>query len=159
MYPSSSKGLNKETKKEVFFYTPVYYPLDNFSAHQVAIWGKVFPTAEHAFQWKKFSSSAPEVAEQIFAATSPHIVKDIADRNKDKMTAEWHDQKVMVMEEILRAKADQHEDVRERLRLTGDRTIIEHSPVDSFWGIGPDGKGENNVGKIWMKIRDGLVRK
>ena len=58
------------------------------------------------------------------------------------------------MEQILRAKAEQHEEVREVLRKTGNRTIIENSPVDSFWGVGSDGKGENMVGKIWMKIRN-----
>ena len=60
------------------------------------------------------------------------------------------------MEEILRAKTEQHEDVRDVLKKTGKRTIIENSPVDSFWGIGHDGKGQNVVGKIWMKIRDEL---
>ena len=60
------------------------------------------------------------------------------------------------MEEILRAKTEQHEDVRDVLKKTGKRTIIENSPVDSFWGIGYDGNGQNVVGKIWMKIRDEL---
>lgn len=58
------------------------------------------------------------------------------------------------MEEILRAKAEQHQDVREILKKTGQRIIIENCPVDGFWGIGPNRNGENMVGKIWMKIRD-----
>ena len=60
------------------------------------------------------------------------------------------------MEEIFRAKVLQNEDVKERLLKTGQRKIIENSPVDSFWGIGPKGDGQNMVGKIWMKIRDEL---
>ncbi len=157
MYPDSSKSLNLETESEVYFYTPVFYPLDNFSAHQVEIWGKLFPTAEHAFQWKKFSVSAPEVSQQIFVARSPHEVKHIADGNKDKIQPEWHDMKVTVMEEILRAKAEQHKYVRERLKRTGSRRIIENSAVDSFWGIGADGNGKNHVGKIWTKIRESIA--
>jgi predicted NAD-dependent protein-ADP-ribosyltransferase YbiA (DUF1768 family) len=39
---------------------------------------------------------------------------------------------------------------------TGDREIIENSPVDSYWGIGPDGRGENMVGKILMRLRKEL---
>ena len=34
-----------------------------------------------------------------------------------------------------------------------DREIIENSPVNSFWGNGPDDNGQNMVGKIWMEIR------
>lgn len=154
MYPDSSKNLNKETKDAVYFFTPAFYPLDNFSAHAVRIWNITFPTAEHAFQWKKFSASHPEIAKNILRAGSPDAVKIISSRNKDKVSKQWYNERVEVMEQILKAKTKQHEDVRETLKRTGNRTIVENSPVDSFWGTGPDGKGENMVGKIWMKIRD-----
>lgn len=156
MYPDSSVDLNKETDNAVYFYTPVFYPLDNFSAHSVHVWDMDFPTAEHAFQWKKFSISDPDIAAMILAAGSPHAVKMISDSNRAKVSPEWHNIKVGAMEEILGAKAGQHEDVRMKLKKTGRRMIIENSPVDSFWGIGSDGKGENMVGKIWMKIRNSL---
>ncbi len=52
--------LNIETDAEILFYTPYYHVFDNFSAHAVEIWGKLFPTSEHAYQWKKFEESAPE---------------------------------------------------------------------------------------------------
>ncbi|MBU2539781.1 NADAR family protein [Patescibacteria group bacterium] len=157
MYPISDKNLNIETDEAVFFFTPAFHPLDNFSAHAVDLWGIKFPTAEHAFQWKKFSEVKPEVAKEILKAISPHVVKKISNTNKDKQPQTWHDEKVKIMEQILKAKAKQHEDVREALKRTGSRQIIENSPVDSFWGIGPDKRGQNVVGEIWMKIRDGLV--
>lgn len=154
MYPISSEGLNKETKDAVYFFTPAFSPLENFSAHAVSIWGKIFPTVEHAFHWKKFFSVEPEIAEEIFFAKSPESAKKISDANKQKIPIDWKEHRVKIMEQILKAKAEQHEDVREALERTGKRTIIENSPVDGFWGIGPDGVGENVVGKIWMKIRD-----
>lgn len=150
----SNGDLNRETEDAIYFYTPAFYALDNFSAHAVKIWGIDFPTSEHAYQWKKYSVSCPELAEQILEAGSAHDVKVLSDQNKDKMPSLWHKEKVAVMEEILRAKAAQHEDVRKKLVKSGKRMIIENSPTDSFWGIGPDGKGENMVGKIWMKIRE-----
>jgi N-glycosidase YbiA len=156
MYPDSGENLNKETKEAIYFFTPAFYPLDNFSAHNVHIWGMIFPTVEHAFQWKKFSVSHPEIAKNILVAGSPEAVKKISSSNKDKVLEQWYNERAAVMEEILKVKAEQHEDVREILRKTGTKTIIENSPVDKFWGIGPDGKGENMVGKIWMKIRDSL---
>ncbi len=138
----------------VYFFTPAYYPLDNFSAHALSVWGIDFPTAEHAFQWKKFSDNAKDVAEEILNAKSPQQVKEISDANKLGQSPNWPEKRIEVMEEILRAKAKQHKDVRDVLEKTGKRLIIENSPVDSFWGIGSDGNGQNMVGKIWMKIRD-----
>ena len=34
------------------------------------------------------------------------------------------------------------------------KAIYKNSPTDNFWGLGPEGEGENALGKIWMKIRD-----
>ena len=152
-----SKGdPNRETEDAVYFYTPAFYVLDNFSAHAVKVWGINFPTSEHAYQWKKYSVSHPDIAKSILEATSAHDAKVIANQNKDKFLASWHKEKAAAMEEILRAKAAQHEDVRKKLIKTGKKMIIENSPTDNYWGIGADGRGENMVGKIWMKIRDSL---
>lgn len=154
MYPASSDGLNKETEAAVYFFTPAFYPLDNYSAHAISLWGERFATAEHAFQWKKFSVNHPEIAAGILSAPSPEAVKDISDAHKPKQPHDWPDIKVSVMEEVLTAKAQQHKDVRDILVKTGTREIIDNSPVDGFWGIGADKNGQNIIGKIWMKIRD-----
>lgn len=58
------------------------------------------------------------------------------------------------MEDILRAKHRQHEYVQRTLMKSVGMEIVEDSPFDSFWGRGHDGKGENRLGKLWMKIRD-----
>lgn len=150
----TNTDLNKETESEVYFFSSPFVALDNFSAHQIKIWYKTFPTAEHAYQWKKFENSSPQVADEILLAASPDAAKKIADENKSKVMASWQEMKVSVMEEILRAKAEQHEGVSEVLKSTGTKTLVENSPEDSFWGAGNDGKGQNMCGKIWMKIRD-----
>jgi N-glycosidase YbiA len=154
MYPASSKGLNKETEDSIYFFTVPFEPLNNFSAHIVHVWNKNFPTVEHAFQWKKFSLVQPEIANRILSAKSAHAVKEISDANKDKQPTDWHEQRVAVMEEILKAKVQQHKDVQDALERTHKRKIIENSPVDSFWGIGSNKDGKNMLGKTWMKIRD-----
>ncbi|HVU06658.1 MAG TPA: NADAR family protein [Thermodesulfobacteriota bacterium] len=135
-----------------------FQALDNFSAHAIALWGREFPTAEHAFQWKKFSYIRPDIAERIFSAKSPDEAKSIAKASKADRSADWNERKVSVMEEILKAKVSQHADVRETLIETGERTIIENSPADSFWGIGPNKDGQNMVGKIWMDIRNSYMK-
>jgi ribA/ribD-fused uncharacterized protein len=159
MYPISSDGLNKETGEAVYFFTPAFHPFDSFSAHQVIIWGIKFPTTEHAFQWKKFSVARPDISGLILEAPSPEAAKRISIDYKQDTPESWHKEKVAIMEEIFRAKAEQNRDVREALKRSDNRQIVENSPVDSFWGIGPNGNGQNMVGKIWMKIRDNILKR
>ncbi len=154
MYPTSSEGLNKETSDAIYFYTPSFDALNNFSAHRIELWGVCFPTAEHAYQWRKFSISEPPVAKQIFEAGSPEEAQRIAHQHKPLIPQDWHERKVAVMEEILRAKLAQHETVREALKESGTRTIVENSPIDIFWGCGSSGDGKNMMGILWMKLRD-----
>lgn len=145
---------NYTTENEVYFYSPQFYVFDSFSAYAVEIWGHVFPTAEHAYQWRKFINVKPELAEQIRTANSPTMVKKTSDANKEHADPEFYLIRVSFMEEIVRAKVSQHEKAQKALRETEGREIIENSPVDSYWGTGPNGDGENHLGKIWMRIRD-----
>lgn len=149
---------NYVTDEAVYFYTPRYYAFDNFSAFGVEIWDRYFPTVEHAYQWKKYSESNPDIANQIITARSAYETKKISDANKDSFDISWHEKKLVCMEEIIRAKLDQHEKVKRLLLETEDREIIENSPTDSFWGIGEHGDGENHMGKIWMKLRSELTK-
>jgi len=152
MYPDADQKLTYQTPDTVYFFTVAYYPFDNFSAHTVEIWERIFPTVEHAFQWKKFETTEPELAAKILAAGSPWHAKKLS-RSSSNMHTDWHNTRVTIMTEIVRAKVLQHEDVRVLLLSTGNKTIVENSPVDDFWGAGANGRGENQMGKILMKIR------
>src|SRR5258708_25413784 len=112
MYPSPDKNLNYETEEAVYFFTGPFYPLDNFSAHRVEIWGQTCPTVEHAFQWKKFEVSEPGLAKQVLEAGSPEVAKKIAHTSENRRQ-DWGEVRLAVMTEIIRAKVAQHEDVRE----------------------------------------------
>ncbi len=154
MIPASSEGLNRETTEAIYFYTPAFDALNNFSAHTVELWGTLFPTAEHAFQWKKFSEVDRTLARHVLEAGYPEEAQKIAHAHKSAQPKDWQEKKVAIMDEILRAKLAQHETVRTTLKKSGSRMIYENSSVDSFWGVGPDGNGKNMVGVLWMKIRD-----
>lgn len=67
--------------------------------------------------------------------------------------------KVDILTEIIRCKTEQNADVREALLATGDEEIVEINPNDDFWGNGANGDGQNQTGKILMKIRDEISRK
>ena len=58
------------------------------------------------------------------------------------------------MYEGLRHKFLQNEDLRVKLLETGDKKLIEHTDKDKFWGDGGNGKGENRLVILLMKLRD-----
>ena len=62
------------------------------------------------------------------------------------------------MEEIVREKFRQNEELAKMLLATGDRILEEgNSWNDTFWGVSiKTRKGKNNLGIILMKVRDEL---
>lgn len=49
-------------------------------------------------------------------------------------------------------------ELRKILLSTGKKELIENSPYDKYWGIGPNGKGKNRLGVLLMELRTGLKR-
>ena len=140
-----------ETDDTVLIYTDRFYCLNNFSAFAVEMRGRVWPTAEHAYQAAKFFD--PGIIAIVGNARSAHDAKKFARANDARKREDWDHFKHEIMEDVLRAKLEQHSLVRQQLLETGDRIIIENSPTDSFWGRGPDWEGHNHFGKLWMKLR------
>lgn len=135
-----------------YFYTQPFEALNNFSAHAVEFEGALYPTSEHAYQAVKYSDTTGK--DEIRKAKSPVLAKHVANvKFRHVRRNDWDEVKLDVMEKILRAKLDQHEEVREVLLKTGGDLIAEDSPIDDFWGLGKNKDGEN-LGRLWMKIRD-----
>ena len=84
-------------------------------------------------------------------------MKSIAHENKASRLANWSDIKYEKMEEVLKLKVEQNPIVKECLLNTKDYMIAECCvDEDTDWGVDNNNQGENNLGKIWMKIRDEL---
>lgn len=139
----------------VCFYEREFYCFSNFSSFSVVFFGQRCMTSEHAYQAIKFSRH-PSIADLVVAAPSAHDAKKIAHQHKTQMHPDWNELKVPAMTQICRAKLAQHPYIQKKLLETGDRLIVEDSPTDSFWGWGPDRNGQNELGKIWMKLRSEL---
>ena len=60
------------------------------------------------------------------------------------------------MKEICQAKLEQHPYIEKTLRESGNMDLVEDSPKDEFWGRGANWTGQNNLGKIWMELREEL---
>lgn len=140
----------------VNFYTPTFYVFNNFSAHAIEFRGRWYPTAEHAYQAMKCTD--PHGQEEIRNARSPLLAKRLANgKYRGARDPSWDSKKLAVVEEILRTKLAQHAEAREALIDSGGKEIVEDSPDDYFWGSGADGSGQNFMGRIWMKIREGAT--
>lgn len=159
--PSSertSRGpLTLDTEDAVYFYEQNHYYMSNFSSFRLRWAGVDFDTSEHAYHWYRFNGCAEHHQERILRARSAHEAFRYAQDNKADQRPEWDQIKVGVMCDILRCKIDQHEYVRRKLLQTGNRTLIENSHRDPFWGWGENRDGLNMLGKCWMNVRAELA--
>ncbi len=62
------------------------------------------------------------------------------------------------MRAAVRAKFEQHEDLRALLLSTGNAKLVEHTANDDYWGDG-GGYGKNMLGRILMEVRSELAAK
>lgn len=122
----------------ILFYEGPWYVFSNFSSFMVNWRGVDWMTSEHAYQAAKFDD--PDISEKIKNARSAHDAKKIAEAYSDKIVFNWADIKLVVMEEIVRAKLEQHSYIQKKLLETGDMEMVEDSPKDSFWAGDPTGK-------------------
>ncbi|MGD1902389.1 MAG: NADAR family protein [Geitlerinemataceae cyanobacterium] len=133
-----------------------YGCFSNFSPHCVQLAGRSWQTAEHYYQAHKFFGSDRALFDRIHAAPTPERAAAIGRANPDAVRADWAQAKIDVMYTVLRDKFQRHRDAREVLLGTGDRPLIEDSPVDYFWGCGADGTGANHLGLLLMQVREEL---
>ena len=150
----SSEGL----ESKVLFYGGEFgYCFSNFAAFAVIWQGRTWMTSEHAYQAAVFDDES--IIEEIFNATSAHNALKLAIKYVDKMRSSWQTEKYAVMKEICQAKLDQHSYIQETLKKSGDAELVEDSPKDAYWGRGAVWTGENNLGKVWMELREEITIK
>ncbi len=105
------------------------------------------------FYWQKVIRDMVILRRKEGAAISPAWFDDDDDASEDidRFT------RIDSMRRALREKfrADPH--CASVLVGTGDRTLIEASPYDDYWGCVKDGTGQNMLGKLLMQERDHLV--
>ena len=131
-----------------------YGCFSNFSKHSFQIDGMPWQTVEHYFQAQKFPGTAQE--EAIRLAPAPMLAKQMGNSRDFPLRPDWNEVKDDVMRRAVRAKFEQHDDIRAVLLGTGEEELVEAVPNDYYWGCGAAGTGKNKLGLILMEVRDGV---
>lgn len=134
--------------------------------------GHLFPTSEHYLMWRKaLLMRDTDIAAKVLATNNPKTVKSLGRKVKTpdgKWDEElWLAHRRQIMIDALMLKFQQHADLRAQLLSTGDRTLVEASPLDRIWGIGVGSsnpiatqpekwKGLNLLGECLMEVREKL---
>ena len=126
-------------------------------------------TAEHYFQSYKHINNKKLFKEILGARTktgkvSPSIARKMGKgciktgigRLNSFEIKKWNNDRYNIMCKVITEKFTQHLDLQQILLNTGNATLIENAPWDSYWGIGTNGNGQNMLGKILMKVRDNI---
>ncbi len=129
-----------------------YRFLSNFYPITMKYGGRMWRTAEHAYQGAK--TLQPREKTIIQDCSSPGRAKRAG--NKCTLRDDWEIVKVEIMEEIVRIKFEDP-DLAAALIRTGTASLTEgNNWGDTFWGI-CNGAGRNVLGIILMDRRDALI--
>ena len=121
--------------------------------------------------------SDPETAESILKTTSPkdqkalgRLVKNFDEEtwlaNRERIVEDGNYYKFVFGKGEGEGSEGEPPGLRRRLLSTGEREIVEASPLDRIWGIGFGAKnaqaskerwGQNLLGKAIMKVRQRLI--
>lgn len=130
--------------------------------------GIEYPTVEHAFHAQKVADEDPMVETYRIALSTnvddvlkPNEAKKFGSKasfkvNDFTLRDDWNSVRLKIMEEIEREYYMNNRELIDKLIETGEKLLIHKGfGIDDYWGVkGGDDKGENNHGKILMKLRE-----
>ncbi|MFU8871705.1 NADAR family protein [Micromonospora sp. SL4-19] len=130
--------------------------------------GRTYATAEQWMMWRKANLFGDtETAERVLAAGHPQRAKALGRQVRGFDEATWVSCRYEIVVAGSVAKFGQHEELKRFLLGTGERVLVEASPVDRIWGIGLAAddpraadparwRGENLLGFALMDARAAL---
>jgi len=115
--------------------------------------GRYYPSLEHAYQAMKATNK--EDMAWVRCAINPREAKKRG--NEIVCREDWEDVKLRFMEKLVYLKFTSNPYLCEKLLETKGEELVEGNWwKDTFWGV-CNGVGENNLGKILMKVRDQII--
>ena len=128
----------------------------------------VYATNEHYMMAEKARLFGDhQILDKILKSNDPKEAKALGRRIKGFNESVWAENCKNIVIGGLLLKFSQHPELRDFLRSTGDKTLVEASPYDRIWGIGLNEKdakripphqwpGKNLLGECLMEVRERL---
>lgn len=130
-------------------FTGIYDFLSNFYPATVTFEGITYLQSESAYQAQKLLVPESRI---IFSFLPPWKAKKLG--KTVQLRPDWESIKFLKMSEVVRAKFDQHPELKSRLVNTRDEPLEEGNTWgDTYWGT-VNGKGKNSLGLILMSLRN-----
>ena len=166
--PTSKKSKKENVTKSVgdIIYSnrmKTHKWLSNFNIAKPFVYkDRTFISLEHAYNAAR---NGDDDFKDLFTMNSdtyigdlPNLAKKTGNKTnmkkmKKKLSGDWETEKLVIMEGIMVEYFKVNTDLKEKLIKTGENRMI-YRDTDKFWGLDKDGKGENNHGKLLMKLRD-----
>lgn len=123
----------KTTDKYVFFWNGIY---SQWFRSSFTINGVRFSSCEQYMMYRKALLFGDEdIANRILETEIPAAQKELGKLVKGFDRAIWDQNCFSIVYEGNLAKFTQNPELKEELLATGDKVIVEASPVDFIWGI------------------------
>ena len=154
---SSAKGEKVTPVQPIVKFEGSFFWLSNFYEVPVKLGNLTFGSTEAAFQGSKYKAALVDQKEQFeflqdMIQANPSQSKKLGKRLRIGLD-KWESIKVTCMREVVKAKFDQHDDLRHLLLGTGAALLVESNTWgDRYWGR-CEGKGLNVLGSILMELR------
>lgn len=133
-------------------FTGRYRFLSNFYGASVEYEGVYYPTVEHAFQAAKTLDDGLRLV--VRDSPTPAVAKRFG--RGLGLRPRWEKIKLGIMADLVWIKFSSDRRLAVKLLRTRDEELVEGNRWgDDFWGV-CNGKGENHLGKILMRVRDRL---
>jgi len=128
--------------------------------------GNQYASAEHWMMAEKARLfEADEIYAEILKARSPGKAKALGRQIENFDSVVWDIEKYDIVVRGNFHKFSQHADLGQFLKNTGNRVLVEASPVDKIWGVGlaqddpmiekpSKWRGQNLLGFALMSVRD-----
>ena len=130
--------------------------------------GIKFSSMEQYMMYQKARHFGDEYhMKKILSTDDPHEIKSMGRKVSNFNSTYWNGVRQIVVYEGLYAKFSQNEDLKAKLKATGDNILAECTLTDKIWGIGismydddrfdvSKWKGQNLMGYALMMVREKL---
>jgi len=154
------KQPEKTTDTHIYFWNSMF---SNWFPAKFEYKGHDFANSEQAFMWEKaLFFKDHKIADQVLNTPNPAQNKALGRRVKNFNDYKWSLASYDIMVEVNMAKWVM---MKQDLLDTGNKILVEASPVDPIWGVGlgpkdpkvldeKNWKGQNLLGKALMEVRD-----